>query len=260
MVSRAWGGEGGWGVRLAAYVTCRWPLFVAVNVYSFSYFSLISQRYRLRSAPSSNWCSWMRSLAPGIPRCSDGWSRKGWWLPYSGHTHMSVSRAVFISCWGNQPFASVWLRLPSQAGRWLIPQMGISAVAVGCRSQDTLVSSHALLSRGNSLAATVGRTWCPCWKPTCQSQSLSPSPTGPWWEVPPSAWNPLLPIAVCWVLNTWPAWPSMRGSSLTWFGVRSLHSRSATPSQISLCRDLIRQPSLQSSLWVVDTPTPQPSQ
>ena len=58
VIGVGWGWVGGCWVESAVYGTGLWPLFVAVLVYYFTSFLVISQRYRLRPAPSSHWGHW----------------------------------------------------------------------------------------------------------------------------------------------------------------------------------------------------------
>ena len=88
---------------------------------------------------STTWASglWYIFLAPRGPGYSNVWRGQGWWITYSVHIHMSMSRVVSISWQANYPVASAWLRPPFQSGCWLMPQMGRSSVSVGGRIQDT---------------------------------------------------------------------------------------------------------------------------
>ena len=206
-------GIGGWGMGVHLSLFSMWPvagLFLWQYMFTlFPFFLLFINGIGLDlSRPTTGEAGCLSvSLAPWRPMFINGWLGQGLWLPYSGHNHMSVSRVVAISWQGNQPVASAWIRLPWWAGHQPITQMGRIAVAFGGRIQDTCISFPALLLLGCSLAAAVGRTCCLYWQLACRSRNLSPSPTGPWWTSPPSAWNQHMSPAIFWLFQTWPAWP-----------------------------------------------------
>ena len=69
-------------VESAVYVTVCWPIFVAVLVYSFSYFSAIFNvigwdLHRPPTAAARCWSGFLSTLGPGW---RNGWRGRWWWL------------------------------------------------------------------------------------------------------------------------------------------------------------------------------------
>ena len=160
--------------------------------------SLSNTGWDLRCLTTEAVGRWSILLAPGMTGCRDDRCGLGWWPPYSGDIHISMSRVVYISRRVDWPVDSAWLWLTRQAGCWLMPGMGRSAVNVGRRSQDTCIYFLAPISRGAYPEALHDRTWRPC-EPHVQN-AVCPLPT----QVPDEKSPLLLGFHCCpWMFVGW---------------------------------------------------------